>query len=76
MPGRYEYSSFEEACHASKTNKAIGKIRITINNQPVSAEIVKPLTGDGWVVWEGCPGAKIRWATSREIDSIKKWDDF
>lgn len=75
MPGKWKYKSFEEAANASSSKKAIAKIEIEHKGRRVRAELVKPLHRDGYIVYEGT-GIAIRPATSSEVDSRPRWDDF
>lgn len=75
MPGTYSHRNWHDACMASRFRKAVAKIEIEHNGQKVKAQVVKPLHGDGWLVYHET-GVRIRKATTSEIDSRTKWDDF
>ena len=76
MPGKWKYDNFDDACRASPSNKAIGFIRIEHEGKRIDAELIKPIRGNGVIVYKDHPGIPIRPATSREVDSIRRWDDF
>ena len=67
------FRDWEAAAKASPFGKAVGKdLIIEQKGSRMEAEVIKPLFGDALIVWKGT-GIKIRSATTREIDSIKKW---
>jgi len=75
MTGRFDKPDFYSACDASLYNKAVSKIDIEYKGNRIRAEIVKPRNGDGWIHFEQS-GIRIRKATSKEIDSRKRWDPY
>ena len=76
MPGTWRYDNFEDACRASSSNKAIGEIMIEHEGKKFVAEIIKPLRGNGRIVYRNYPGITIREATTAEVDRVTRWDDF
>lgn len=66
------YDSWDEAARASKWDKAIGSLYIEHNGRRFEAEIVKTRHGEAEIFYKGC-NIKIRKATSREVDSARRW---
>lgn len=75
MPGKWRYKDWQEAAEASPHKKAIAKITIEHKGRSVKAEVIKPLKGDAMINFEGS-GIAIRQATSREVDTRPRWDDY
>lgn len=75
MPGTYGYKNWYDACMESRYRKAVANIDIEHKGKRVAAQVVKPLNGDGWIVYKDT-GIRIRQASPKEIDSRTKWDDF
>lgn len=71
-----QFRSFEEACRASKQRKAVGNIRVEMQDgRVIDADIVKPLQGNGEISWEGT-AYPIRRATTREVDTVRWWRPY
>ena len=66
------FVDWEEAAKKSKWSVAIGRIIIEHKGRRLRAEVLKPLHGDGIICYYHSR-VKIRDATAREIDSIKRW---
>lgn len=69
------YDNWEDACKHSKWNRAVGEGYITYKNARVHVEIIKPLYEDPYIVYYHT-GIKIRKATTRETDRIRKWKSW
>ena len=67
-----KYQDWEEACRYSREEKAVGQTVIDLRGKLIKAEIIKPRFGDGEITYYHS-GLVIRKATTREIDSVKKW---
>jgi len=67
-----QYRDWEEACRQSTEDKAVGQTVIEIRGRLIKAEIIKPRFGDGTINYYHS-GLVIRKATTKEIDSVKKW---
>lgn len=66
---------WEAAARMSKQKKAVGETVIDDRGHLRTVEIIKPLEGDATINYSKS-GVVIRKATSREIDSCKRWKPF
>lgn len=66
------YDSLDEACNASKWGIAIGRLYVEHKGQRIEAEIRKRAGGNAWIQFKGS-AIRIRKATSREVDSVRRW---
>lgn len=66
------YKDWEEAARHGKWRMAVGQLVIEHKGKPLAVEVIKPLTRDGFLVFKGT-FVKIRQATTKEIDSVKRW---
>jgi hypothetical protein len=69
------YNSFEDACRYGKYYKAVGEITVFHDGKERRMDIIKPLQGDGNLVYKGTT-LVARKATTREVDSVRRWKPY
>ena len=69
------YRDWEEAAKLSKHRKAIATLKVVHKNKRRRVDLIKPLHGDGEIVWEGT-SIPIRKATTKEIDAQTRWRPY
>ncbi len=70
------YNDPAEAARKGKIPKAVGRL-VTENRRGVPAEMIVVYSSrDSYIAYPGSPGVAIRKATTREIDSVRYWENF
>lgn len=70
------YDNPDDAAREDKRQTAYGETILSYKGKPMKLAIVKRYNRDPVIVFPTAPAIVIRRATTREVDSVKRWQAY